>query len=63
MSDVMQTPRFNEIVWEAAQFRTLRAVVRADPDVGPRTARIIRDAFRRDAVDDLRQMLDSGQKR
>jgi hypothetical protein len=56
MEDLTQRERFSEIVWEAAQFRTLRAIVRADPNVSPKTARIIRDAFRRDAVDDLRAM-------
>lgn len=57
MDDVTQHPRFTNIIWEAAQFRTLRAIVRADPNVGPKTARIIRDAFRHDAAADLQMLV------
>jgi hypothetical protein len=51
MNDVSKHYRFQRILIEAAQYRTLRQVFKADPEVTPKTAAIIRDVFVADRDD------------
>jgi hypothetical protein len=51
MSDITNNYRFQRILIEAAQYRTLRQVFKADPAVTPKTAAIIRDVFIADRDD------------
>lgn len=44
MRDLTQDYRFQRILIEAAQFRTLRAAYRADPS-GPVTTALLRETF------------------
>jgi hypothetical protein len=46
MSDVTQHWRFSRIMVEAAQYRTLRSIYEADPQVGPQTAAMLRECFK-----------------
>jgi hypothetical protein len=43
MSDLTKHYRYQRILIEAAQYRTLRQIFKADPEVTPRTAAILRD--------------------
>jgi hypothetical protein len=45
MNDITQNYRFQRILVEAAQYRTLRQLFRADPQVGPSTVKTLRDIF------------------
>jgi hypothetical protein len=51
MNDVSKHYRFQRILIEAAQYRTLRQVFKADPEVTPKTAAIIREVFVADRDD------------
>jgi hypothetical protein len=51
MNDVSKHYRFQRILIEAAQYRTLRQVFKADPEVTPKIAAIIRDVFVADRDD------------
>jgi hypothetical protein len=50
MNDVTQY-RLHRLVTEAAQYRVLRQIYENDPNVGPRTAALLRDCFRTDRDD------------
>ena len=52
MDHIARYDRLQRIVAEAAQFRTLRAVVKSDPQITPHTAALLRAAFSID-IDDL----------
>jgi hypothetical protein len=58
MNDITEHYRVQQILIEAAQFRTLRAIYAADPNISPRTASLLRDCFRmyRDDPADLRKI-------
>jgi hypothetical protein len=45
MNDITQNYRFQRILVEAAQYRTLRQIFRADPQVGPNTVKTLREIF------------------
>ena len=51
MSDITQSFRFQRILVEAAQYRTLYELYKSDPNVGPGTATLLRDCFRADRDD------------
>jgi hypothetical protein len=51
MTDLTKHYRFQRILIEAAQYRTLRQIFKADPDVTPRTATILRDILVADRDD------------
>ena len=52
MDHIARYDRLQRIVAEAAQFRTLREVVKSDPQITPHTAALLRGAFNID-IDDL----------
>lgn len=54
MDQIARYDRLQRIVAEAAQFRTLREVVKSDPQITPHTAALLRAAFSID-MDDLLQ--------
>ena len=45
MSDITEHYRVQQILVEAAQYRTLRAIYASDPKVGPGTASLLRQCF------------------
>ena len=51
MNDITKHYRFQRILVEAAQYRSLRQVFRADPEVGSQTASIMRDILAADRDD------------
>ena len=58
MSDITSNSRFQRIIAEAAEYRLLQQIYRADPQVGPDTAALFRECFRtaRDDPADLRRL-------
>ena len=52
MDHIARYDRLQRIVAEAAQYRTLREVVKSDPQITPHTAALLRAAFSID-IDDL----------
>ena len=52
MDHIARYDRLQRIVAEAAQYRTLREVVKSDPQITPHTAALLRTAFNVD-TDDL----------
>jgi hypothetical protein len=51
MNDITKHYRFQRILVEAAQYRSLRQVFKADPGVGSQTACIMRDILAADRDD------------
>ena len=51
MTDLTKHYRYQRILIEAAQYRTLRQVFKADPEVTPRTAAILRNILVADRDD------------
>ena len=51
MDNIARYDRLQRIVAEAAQYRTLREVVRSDPQITPRTAALLRKVFQADRDD------------
>lgn len=51
MNDITKHYRFQRILVEAAQYRSLRQVFKADPDVNSKTAAIMRDILAADRDD------------
>jgi hypothetical protein len=45
MNDITQNYRFQRILVEASQYRTLRQIFNADPKVSPQTAALLRDVL------------------
>jgi hypothetical protein len=45
MDDIARYDRQARIIAEAAQYRTLREVVKSDPQISPHTAALLRRAF------------------
>jgi hypothetical protein len=60
MNDLTCNSRFQRIIAEAAEYRLLQQIYRADPDVGPKTAALFRECFRaaRDDPAELRRIAD-----
>jgi hypothetical protein len=58
MNDLTSNSRFQRIIAEAAEYRILQQIYRADPKIGPKTAALIRECFRaaRDDPADLRKL-------
>lgn len=57
--DITCNSRFQRIIAEAAEYRILEQIYRADPKVGPATAALFRECFRaaRDDPRDLRRLV------
>jgi hypothetical protein len=57
MADITEHFRVQQILVEAAQYRTLRAIYASDPNVGPGTASLLRQCFamHRDDAGDLHE--------
>jgi hypothetical protein len=51
MNDVTKHYRFQRILVEAAQYRTILQVLKTDPDVTPKTAALLRDVLAADRDD------------
>ena len=51
MNDITKHYRFQRILVEAAQYRSLRQVFKADPEVNLKTAAIMRDILTADRDD------------
>jgi hypothetical protein len=51
MNDITKHYRFQRILIEAAQYRSLRQVFKANPEVNPQTAAIMRDILAADRDD------------
>lgn len=51
MDQIARYDRLQRVVAEAAQFRTLREVVKSDPQITPHTAALLRAAFSIDSDD------------
>ena len=51
MNDITKHYRFQRILVEAAQYRSLRQVFKADPEVNSKTAGIMRDILAADRDD------------
>jgi hypothetical protein len=51
MDNIARYDRLQRIVAEAAQYRTLREVVRSDPQITPHTAALLRKVFQADRDD------------
>jgi hypothetical protein len=51
MDQIARYDRLQRIVAEAAQFRTLREVVKSDPQITPHTAALLRKGFNVDNND------------
>jgi hypothetical protein len=51
MVDLTQNHYLQQILVEAAQYRTVRAIYQSDPDLGPNTAAILREVLRADRDD------------
>lgn len=51
MDDITKHYRFHRIIVEAAQYRTLCQAYKADPEVGPGTAALMRNIFAADRDD------------
>jgi|HubBroStandDraft_4_1064222.scaffolds.fasta_scaffold1133713_2 hypothetical protein len=51
MDNIARYDRQARIIAEAAQYRTLREVVKSDPQISPRTAALLRRAFNVDNYD------------
>jgi hypothetical protein len=51
MNDITKHYRFQRILVEAAQYRSLRQIFKADPDVNSKTAAIMRDILAADRDD------------
>jgi hypothetical protein len=51
MNDITKHYRFQRILFEAAQYRSLRQVFKADPEVNLKTAAIMRDILAADRDD------------
>jgi hypothetical protein len=49
--DITKHYQFQRILIEAAQYRTLRSILKADPEVSPGTAAILRDILVADRDD------------
>ena len=45
MDHIARYDRLQRIVAEAAQYRTLREVVKSDPQITPHTAALLREVF------------------
>ena len=45
-NDLTSNYRFQRIIAEAAEYRVLEQIYRSDPNVGPKTAALIRECFR-----------------
>jgi hypothetical protein len=62
MVDPTQTWRFQQIIAESAQFRNLKAIYDADPQLSPSTVKSIANCFRRYRDDSgmLRKMIARG---
>jgi hypothetical protein len=59
MFDPIHALRFQQICAESAQFRSLKAIYDADPEMSPRTVRSLANCFRRYRDDSgvLRRMI------
>jgi hypothetical protein len=57
-NDLTSNYRFQRIIAEAAEYRVLEQIYRSDPNVGPKTAALIRECFRaaRDDPAELRRI-------
>jgi hypothetical protein len=51
MTDLTKHYRYQRILIEAAQYRTLRQIFKADPEVTPKTATMLRDILVSDRDD------------
>jgi hypothetical protein len=51
MNDITKHYRFQRILVEAAQYRSLRQIFKADPDVNSKTAAMMRDILAADRDD------------
>jgi hypothetical protein len=51
MDSIARYDRLQRIVAEAAQYRTVREVVRSDPEITPHTAELLRRLFQTDRDD------------
>ena len=51
MDNIARYDRLQRIVAEAAQYRTLREVVRFDPQIAPHTVALLRKVFQADRDD------------
>jgi hypothetical protein len=58
MNDITQSHYFQSILVDASQYRTLYQLYRADPDIGPATAALLRECFKsyRNDAKTLRRM-------
>jgi hypothetical protein len=58
MNDITQSHYFQTILVDASQFRTLLQLYKADPEIGPSTAVLLRECFKayRDDARALRKM-------
>jgi hypothetical protein len=56
MTDITNTHTFRRMLAQAAEYRVLQQIYRSDPQVGPKTAALLRECFRasRDDVAELR---------
>jgi hypothetical protein len=46
--DILQSPRFQRVLFESASYQMLREVYRADPNLGPNSVTLLREYFRSD---------------
>jgi hypothetical protein len=51
MNDITQSYRFQQVLLEAASYRTLRSLYQADPKIGPGTVDLFQRLFRSDRDD------------
>jgi hypothetical protein len=51
MNDITKHYRYQRLLVEAAQYRTLRQIFRSDPQLGAKTAAILREVFNADQDD------------
>jgi hypothetical protein len=51
MNDLPKHYRFQRIMFEAAQYRMLREIFKADPEIDLKTASLLRDIFASDRDD------------
>ena len=58
MSDFVQNLRLERILVESAQYRTLLALYKSDPGIGPGTVAALKECFRADR-DDVSALLKS----
>jgi hypothetical protein len=45
VNDITQSHYFQSILVDASQYRTLYQIYKSDPDIGPRTATLLKECF------------------